>query len=788
MPLPSVQHIRDISFQNHFLSAQGAAPKNGKIQVNHNTFDVTFVDGKVNAKFASGNWFTNLFRSSTLTRFTQTLQAQYDAWVNGQAKAGGGDGVPGGVVHDMVVNDHVQEPPVMENLQNNPNVVDENAGIDEGGKENPNVGGENKAQEPPVMANLQNDPNVAAENAGIDEGVKGNPNVVADNKAQEPPAAKGFQNNPNVAAVNTAIDGIIDVLHANYDKIDKDGLRYSKAVMKAFAMPDAAASLSEDDAASYERAVVGESMPKNMAKLLSKLGEIGKLAALRNQLTNVPSGRECDEIVRNAGFLTHTLENNIGKSEQEIKRYVLGMLDTVIDGFLAAVNGMTDKNTQALDFLNKFDGACIEAKNDNIQEYMQRAMNIASAGRSEQKDDLAYSVTAEFAALAEKVRTPFLDAARTECEAEVRAWCAKKGITDEAEIQERITGTAETKLAAKSDEIEKLVKDKLQTEGKSFLYENLCGALRPVTTVGKDAKTDQWTVTTLVDKKGDPIMKPVSASDIDKDFDKFVEMFMKDAHAMGLVENKTRPASGKVSFATKQDLCATGVLKAADFYAKGSAEDFAELVKAVKKDLRPGLDIPDDKLEAAVRNALDTLRGTKKNNDEDTAVAFRRLVENVATAAYKDAPNDGMRLVHLLARGVEQSHKDYAIGNCLNDIEGKALRCAQMLKFAFKDKIVDVAKAQKAIADTIKSMVERGLNPKAGDNGARACKQNLERIMYGGRLFTDQIEYDMGHRAGGNAEIALNKSFGVLLKCIEHYGKIDRATFIRDPGQPEVKA
>ena len=749
MPLPSVQHIRDISFQDHFLSTQGAAPKNGKIQVNHNTFDVTFVDGKVNAKFASGNWFTNLFRSSTLTRFTQTLQAQYDAWVNGQAKAGGGDGVPGGVVNEIVVNDNVQEPPVMANLQNDPNVADENAVINEGVKDNPNVGGENKAQ--------------------------------------EPPAAKGFQNNPNVAAVNTAIDGIIDVLHANYDKIDKDGLRYSKAVMKAFAMPDTAASLSEDDAASYERAVVGESMPKNMAKLLSKLGEIGKLAALRNQLTNVPSGKECDEIVRNAGFLTHTLENNIGKSEQEIKRYVLNMLDTVIDGFLAAVNGMTDKNTQAIDFLNKFDGACIEAKNDNIQEYMQRAMNIASAGRSEQKDDLAYSVTAEFAALAEKVRTPFLDAARTECEAEVRAWCAKKGITDEAEIQERITGTAETKLAAKSDEIEKLVKDKLQTEGKSFLYENLCGALRPVTTVEKDAKTDQWTVTTLVDKKGDPIMKPVSASDIDKNFDKFVEMFMKDAHAMGLVENKTRNV-GKTTFATKQDLCATGVLKAADFYAKGSAEDFAELVKAVKKDLRPGLDIPDDKLETAVRNALDTLRGTKKNNDEDTAVAFRRLVENVATAAYKDAPNDGMRLVHLLARGVEQSHKDYAIGNCLNDIEGKALRCAQMLKFAFKDKIVDVAKAQKAIADTIKSMVERGLNPKAGDNGARACRQNLERIMYGGRLFIDQIEYDMGHRAGGNAEIALNKSFGVLLKCIEHYGKIDRATFIRDPGQPEVAA
>ena len=613
------------------------------------------------------------------------------------------------------------------------------------------------------------------------------PNVAVENKAQGVPAAKGFQNNPNVAAVNTAIDGIIDVLHANYDKIDKDGIRYPKTVMKAFAMPDAVDSLSEDDAARFIRATEGNGMPKNMAKLLSKLGEIGRLAALRNQLTNVTSGRECDEIVRNAGFLTHTLENNVGKSEQEIKHYVLNMLDTVIDGFLNAVNVMTDKNTQALDFLRKFDGACVEAKGDNIQEYIGRAMNIVTAGRSEEKHDLAYSVTAEFNALADEVRVPFREAARKECEAAVRAECTEKGITDETAIEAEIDKRVETMLFKKDAEIAPLVEQAIKTKGKSFLYENLCGALRPVTTVKKDAKTGQWTVTTLVDKQGAPVMKPVSACDIDKGFDKFVEMYMDDAHLMGMVENKTCTV-GKTTFATKQDLCATGVIKTADFYAKGSAEDFAELVQAVKKDLRPGIDIPDDKLETAVRNALNTLRGTKKNNDEDTAVAFRRLVENVATAAYKDAPNDGMRLVHLLARGVEQSNKNYAVGNFLNDIEGKSLRCAQMLKFAFKDKIVDVAKAQKAIADTIKSMVERGLTPKAGDNGAHACKQNLERIMFGGRLFTDQIDYDMGHRAGGNAEIALSRNFSGLLKCIEHYGKIDRATFIRDPGQKEVAA
>lgn len=683
MPMPTVEHIANVSFKDHFLSAQEAAPKNGSIQVNSNTFDVTFVDGKVNAKFTSGNWFTNLFRSNTLARFTQTLQTQYDTWVAEQAQAG------------------------------------------------------------------------------------------------------GFKDNPNVAAVNTAIDGIIDVLHANHDKIDKDGIHYSKAVMKAFAMPDTAGSLSEDDAVSYEHAVVGESMPPNMAKLLSKLGQIGKLAALRNQLTNVPSGRQCDEIVRNAGFLTHTLENNIGKSEQEIKRYVLNMLDTVIDGFLSAVNGMTDKNTQALDFLRKFDGACVEAKGDNIQEYIGRAMNVITAGRSEEKHDLAYSVSAEFNALADEVKAPLREAARKECEADVRAQCAEKGITDEAAIQETIDHRVEMMLFKKDAEITPLVEQAIRTRGKSFLYENLCGALRPVTTVEKN--NGKWTVTTLVDKDGAPVKKPVSAFDIDKNFNKFVEMYMEDAVTMGMVENKTHTVSGKATFATKQDLCAKGVIKLAADYLKAGAEDFAALLGAVKKELRPGFDIPDDKLEGAVRDALDKIRGTRKNDDDETKADFRRLVNNFATAAYKDMRNDGMRLVHLLARSVEHSRGKMA-DNCLADLDGKAERCAQMLKFAYKDKIVDVAKAKTAIVETIKTLVKNAFPSNPSTHASKSCKDALQRLMFGGRLFTDQIEYDMGHRAGGNAEINLMKNFGYMLSCVTKVGGIDQSTFIRDPGQQEVAA
>ena len=638
MPMPTVEHIANVSFKDHFLSAQEAAPKNGSIQVNSNTFDVTFVDGKVNAKFTSGNWFSNFFRSSTLARFTQTLQTQYDTWVAEQAQAG------------------------------------------------------------------------------------------------------GFKDNPNVAAVNTAIDGIIDVLHANHEKIDKDGIHYPKTVMKAFAMPDTAGSLSEDDAVRFMHATEGNGMPPNMARLLSKLGDIGKLAALRNQLTRVPDGMECDRLVREAGFLTHTVDNNDGKSGQEIKRYVLNMLDTVIDGFLSAVNGMTDKNTQALDFLRKFDGACVEAKGDNIQEYIGRAMNVITAGRSEEKHDLAYSVTAEFNALADEVKAPFREAARKECEADVRAQCAKKGITDEAAIEDTIDHRVEMMLFKKDAEITPLVEQAIRTRGKSFLYENLCGALRPVTTVEKN--NGKWTVTTLVDKDGAPVKKPVSAFDIDKNFDRFVEMYMEDAVTMGMVENKTHTVSGKATFATKQDLCAKGVIKLAADYLKAGAEDFAALLGAVKKELRPGFALPDDKLEGAVRDALDKIRGTRKNDDDETKADFRRLVNNFATAAYKDMRNDGMRLVHLLARSVEHSRGKMA-DNCLADLEGKALRCAQMLKFAFKDKVVDVAKAQKAIADTIKTLVKNAFPSNPSTRASKSCKDALQRLMFGGRLFTLLVEEAM---------------------------------------------
>ena len=78
-----VDHIADVSFTSHFLEQASNAPKNGQIEVNKNTFEVSFDNGRVNARFTTGNWFTNLFRFKTMGRFKETLQTQYDNWIRG---------------------------------------------------------------------------------------------------------------------------------------------------------------------------------------------------------------------------------------------------------------------------------------------------------------------------------------------------------------------------------------------------------------------------------------------------------------------------------------------------------------------------------------------------------------------------------------------------------------------------------------------------------------------------------------------------------------------------------
>ena len=685
MPI-TVDHIKDVSFKDHFLGLNGNAPVNGKITVNDNTFDVSFDNGKVKAKFASGNWFTNLFRGGTMGRFTQTLQAQYDNWVQEKAKASAADA--------------------------------------------------------------------------------------------------GFKDNPNVSAIKKAVDECFDILYADRAKYDATTVDCSKDVMRAFAMRHTDVPLDPADAERLENYIANGSMPPNLAKYLDRLGQIAELAAVRNELTTVATGTEANNILQTRlEFLTHMDENCAGKSEAEKKRYVLNMVDTVIDGFLQAVGSMKDKNVGLVDFLRAFDGACVEAKSDNVQEWAMRSIGAGKAARSEEKHDLAYSAAAEFNVLADEVKAPFREAARKSCEAEVRARCAQEGVTDEQDIENRIHTKVETILLSKDAEIAPLVRQKLETDGRFALYDNLAGAKRPVTLISKNADTGKWTVTTLADKDGNAVKKPVSAYDIDRNFSRLVDMYMEDAVTMGMVEHKTVKTSN-FQVGDRMDTHAVGVTELAGSVGRDEAEA-KKFVAAVKGQLHFKIDIPDEEFEAAVRKALGDVSYLHKIDDEETKTLFSRFLDNYADGTYVDQLSDFQRLANLVARRVENLKAgDQAP---LANLGTKSAHCAQMLKTAFPNKVVDVKKAQEAIETTLRAMIERVRRNDPNDKGVAACKNNLAKFMFNGRLFTDMIAYDIAHRAAGRAEIDLHSKLNGLLKCIEHYGKIDRSTFIRDAGQ-EVKA
>ena len=685
MPVQSVAHIADVSFKDHFLGLNGGAPLNGKIKVNHNTFDVSFENGRVQARFASGNWFTNLFRGGTMDRFTQTLQAQYDNWIQEKTKASAADA--------------------------------------------------------------------------------------------------GFKDNPGVPDVKKAVDECFDILYANRAKLDATTVDCSKSVMKAFAMPHSEIELDENDVERLAYYLEGKAMPPNLAKYLDRLGQIAELAAIRNELTTAPSGTEAaNTLLERLKILTHLDENCAGQPEAEKKRHVLRTIDNVIDGFLQAVRSMKNKDAELVEFLDKFDGVCLEAKSDNVQEWSLRQLGAGSAARSEEKHDLAYSAAAEFNVLADEVKAPFREAARKECEAAIRAECAEKGIVNEEEIERRISSKVEMILFSKEEEIAPLIRRKLETEGRFALYDNLAGAKRPVTAISRNG--DKWTVTTVKDKSGNVLKKPVSAYDIDRNFSKLVDMYMEDAVALNAIENVTVEKS-YYKVANRMDHRAKEVVDCAIGIGKdpASVKKFAEVVKS---QLHFKIDIPAEDFEEAVGKALGDVTAMKDNSDDaKTEAAFGRFMNNYADGSYADQLTDTGRLANLVARRVEYltANKQSQLAN----LDTKAAHCAQMIKMSYKDRTVDVKKAQEAIETTLRNMIERVQRNDPEDQGVPSCKKYLGQLMYNGRLFTDMHSLDIAHRPAGKVEIALNQNLKTLLACVKHYGQIDPNTFLLKPGQ-EVKA
>ena len=65
---------------------------------------------------------------------------------------------------------------------------------------------------------------------------------------------------------------------------------------------------------------------------------------------------------------------------------------------------MPDKNAHVPEFLRMFDGACLEAKNGNIQTWLSRAAGIEHAAHSDESYNLAHSVTAEFNVITDEWR------------------------------------------------------------------------------------------------------------------------------------------------------------------------------------------------------------------------------------------------------------------------------------------------------------------------------------------------------------------------------------------------
>ena len=631
MSIQSVNRIAEVSFKNHFLGTGEEKPVSGKIQVNHNTFDVTFANGRVRAKFASGNAFSNMFRSRTLSRFTERLQTQYDAWLNQQRQ-------------------------------------------------------------------------------------------IEEAKAAEFALTLGFEDNPNTGKVKALVDEF-----------------------KAF--------LEETDLAGKKT-------------FISRLNDISRLADLRNTLTRNPSGADCNKAVTDANFLTHFDDNTKGLDNRGKKAYVLNMLDEIINGFLTAVEQMKDRKTEIVEFLRAFDGPCVENKNDNIQDWLSAAAGIGKASRSDSSHDLAYSVTVEFAVIAEEVRAPYYDEARKSCEAEVRAACAKKGITAEAEIKEKIDAKAASIVLDKDDEILPKIRKELETRGKFALYEALVGAKRPVTEIEKNPDTGMWTVTTLVDNAGAPVLKPVSAFDIDKDFAKFVDMYLEDAIGMGNVEHKT--VVEEPVYAYREDYRPDGVLAEAAKYASGEAE-IAELARLVKAQFSYETDLPDEEFQQKVRTAVDEIMAAKKDDPAETKKSFMRFVVNCADGSYFDQRSDLARLANLVARRAESLVDPEK--KLLAKIPDASFRCAKMMQNAFKqmDRHVFTVSAKQYIERTLTELVKHAFHGKPESFVTKEAKMLLRNLTVNGTLFTDLPIYDLGHRAGGGREVKLHECFNALMRGMQRH-------------------
>ena len=381
----------------------------------------------------------------------------------------------------------------------------------------------------------------------------------------------------------------------------------------------------------------------------------------------------------------------------------------------------------------------------------------------------------EFNALAKEVQEPFADELRKNLEAEVRAECQKAGITDENEIKDKIEGRVQTELGKMDEEkIKPRLREKLLGEGKFAVYGALGNAMRPATEITK-GQDGTWTVTKLVDKNGEPVMKNVSGMDIDKNYRNLVEMYLEDAYSMGAVKMTTRQVDD-VKFASKENLFFTGVKNLATAISEEPAE-IEKLKKLVAKEINADIGgehgLSEDTFNDRFQRGLDTVLDAKDKN------VFRHFVNDFASAAYRDKATDLGRLVHLIARRIEAGG-GLTKNALLHDIDAKASRCAMMLnQFAPAGKVVDADKATKLFARLFKDLVNSAFpepNEKVNVSKQNAYIQRLRYLQHNGTFFFDRIEGDINHRAAGLYEKTLSDGFKYIAGLINHKYKNEGIT------------
>ena len=108
-----------------------------------------------------------------------------------------------------------------------------------------------------------------------------------------------------------------------------------------------------------------------------------------------------------------------------------------------------------------------------------------------------------------------------------------------------------------------------------------------------------------------------------------------------------------------------------------------------------------------------------------------------------------------------------------------------MLKMAYPDWNVKVAKAKDAIATTIERLVKAAYPDKIKPENQRdvnMARKYLKHIQFNGTLFTERLEYDIGHRAAGGYEVNLHTQLNALLSLVKKFTNVTAKEYMTKIG------